>query len=162
MSHNKKKGSIGKRLLSFFNSKILTIMLKKLINQILMGNTQIAGMRTIIVNIIGLILALWEFATQGNGLFEFLCSLADKFTVLQVFCHISETQFYVSALVVITSLNNVLRWLSVTPVGVNPKDAPARLSFGSIYISPLKEKIIGGAVIASIVAIIAVIVNSVV
>jgi hypothetical protein len=157
-SHNKKKGSIGKRLLSFFYSKTLTIMLKNLINKILLGNTQIAGMRTIILNTITLLLAVWDFAIKDGGLFNFLCGIADNFTALAFFCTISESQFYISALVVITALNNVLRWLSDGPVGAS---GPARLRVGGYEISNTRARIIGGSVGVSIVSIIGMVISGV-
>jgi len=160
-SHNKKKGSIGKRLLSFFNSQILTIMIKQLINKILLGNTQIAGMRTIILNTIVLLLAVWEFAIKDGGLFALLCSLGETVSWLSFFCDVSSTAFYTSALVVVTALNNVLRWLSDTPVGVNPKSIPARLQFGDIEVSDSRAVIIAGAVGVSIISIIGLVLSGI-
>ncbi len=156
MSHNKKKGSIGKRLLSFFNSQILTIMLKQLINKILLGNTQIAGMRTIILNTIILLLGIWDFSIKDGGLFPFLCDAGNSWQALSFFCNISETAFYSSALVVVTALNNVLRWLSTGPVG--QKGGPANLTVKWNAISPTREIIIGAVVWLSIAAIIGAIV----
>ena len=57
-------------------------MIKNLINKLLLGNTQLAGMRTIIVNTIVLIIALWEFATKDGGLFAFLCQVSENITWL--------------------------------------------------------------------------------
>jgi len=105
-------------------------MIKNLINKLLLGNTQLAGMRTIIVNTIVLIIALWEFATKDGGLFAFLCSVSENITWLHWFCDISATAFYTSALVFISALNNVLRWLSETPVGISTNDMPARMIIG--------------------------------
>jgi hypothetical protein len=143
-SHNKKKGSIGKRLLSFFHIQIVTIMLKKLINKILLGNTQIAGMRTIILNTIILLIGIWDFAIKDGGLFQFLCGVGETFPVMSFFCNISETAFYSSALVVVTALNNVLRWLSDTPVG--SAGGPARLTVGSYSVTPGRKAFISIAV----------------
>jgi len=159
-SHNKKKGGIGKRLLPFFKSQILTIMIKNLINKILLGNTQIAGMRTIILNTIVLLLAIWEFAIKDGGLFAFLCSIGDTVQWFSFFCDISSTAFYTSALVFVSALNNVLRWLSDTPVGVNPKNAPARLTF-HYEIPNTSAVIIAGAVGVSIVSIIGLVLSGI-
>jgi hypothetical protein len=159
MFQNKRKGSIGKRLLSFFNSTILTIMIKNLINKILLGNTQIAGMRTIILNTVMLLLGIWDFMVKDGGLFEFLCQTGETVKAFAFFCTISESQFYVSALVVITALNNVLRWLSDGPVG--SKGGPARLSVGGYQLSDTRLYIISGSIFLSIGAIIACIVSAI-
>lgn len=87
-------------------------------------------MRTIIVNTIVLIIALWEFATKDGGLFAFLCQVSENITWLHWFCAVSATAFYTSALVFISALNNVLRWLSETPAGISANDMPARMIIG--------------------------------
>lgn len=133
-------------------------MIKNLINKILLGNTQLSGMRTIILNTIVLILACWEFAVKDGGLFSFLCGIAESIEAFKWFCSVSETAFYASALVFISALNNVLRWLSDGPVGVNMNNAPARLTIGSVTISDGRAAIIAASVGASITAIIMVIV----
>ena len=134
-------------------------MIKNLINKILLGNTQIAGMRTIILNTVTLLLGLWDFAIKDGGLFQFLCGVADNFQFLAFFCTISETQFYISALVAITALNNILRWLSDGPVG---SPVPARLTVGGYQISDTRAAIIGGAVLLSIAAIVGLIIAGIV
>ena len=135
-------------------------MIKNLINKILLGNTQIAGMRTIILNTVTLLLGVWDFAIKDGGLFQFLCGVAENFKVLAFFCTISETQFYISALVVITALNNILRWLSDGPVGSTA--GPARLSVAGYEISNTRAVIIGGAVIISIASIVGLIIAGIV
>jgi hypothetical protein len=94
-----------------------------ILNKILLGDTKLAGLRTIIVNTLMLIIAAWTFFSKDGGLFEFLCSTSDTVSFMSVFCGIGETQFYATALIVITALNNVLRWLTVAPVGVNTTPA---------------------------------------
>ena len=136
-------------------------MIKNLINKILLGNTQIAGMRTIILNTIVLLLAIWEFAIKDGGLFAFLCSIGDTVQWFSFFCDLSSTAFYTSALVFVSALNNVLRWLSDTPVGVNPKNVPARLQIGSVEISDTSAVIIAGAVGVSIVSIIGLVLSGI-
>ena len=134
-------------------------MIKNLINKILLGNTQIAGMRTIILNTIVLLLAIWEFAIKDGGLFAFLCSIGDTVQWFSFFCDISSTAFYTSALVFVSALNNVLRWLSDAPVGA--KVGPARLSIGLYEVSNTRAAIIAGAVGVSIVSIIGLVLSGV-
>ena len=133
-------------------------MLKKLINKILLGNTQIAGLRTIIVNTLVLILALWEFATKDGGLFAFLCDVSGSVSWLQWFCNVSASEFYTSALVFIAAINNVLRWLSDTPVGVSAVDMPARLTVRIPEANPVTAIFIGLVVSISISAILIVLI----
>lgn len=134
-------------------------MLKNLINKILLGNTQIAGMRTIILNTVTLLLGIWDFAIKDGGLFSFLCGVAENFKALAFFCTISETQFYVSALVVVTALNNILRWLSDGPVGA--KAGPARLTMGGYHISDTRAAIIAGSIGVSIISIIGLVLSGI-
>ncbi len=92
------------------------------INSLLLGNTKLSGLRTILLNSIALIIAVWEFASKDGGLFTMLC---DSFTVM---CNVSETQFYTVAIAIVLALNNVLRWLTVTPVGVEASPAQLEIS----------------------------------
>jgi hypothetical protein len=133
-------------------------MIKNLINKLLLGNTQLAGMRTIIVNTIVLIIALWEFATKDGGLFAFLCQVSENITWLHWFCAVSATAFYTSALVFISALNNVLRWLSETPVGVHPGDMPAGYMFRVPDANNTMAIVIGTVVSLSIAAILIVLI----
>lgn len=97
--------------------------LANIFNTILLGNTKLSGLRTIIVNTILMVIALWDFLAKDGGLFEMLCD-----TGVNLFCTISETQFYMVALVVNTALNNILRWLTVTPAGVEASPAELRIA----------------------------------
>lgn len=107
--------------------------LNKIINVIfLFAGNYIKGYRTIILNVITMILASWEFLSKGNGLFEFFCNLGETFESLSFFCDLTQTQFYTIAAMVVGACNVILRYLTVAPVGVST--TPAQVSVG--YSSP--------------------------
>lgn len=134
-------------------------MLQKLLNQLFLGNTKLAGMRTIIVNTIGMLLVLWQFLSKDGGLFTFLCQSATWISQLVVFCNITETTFYVTILGIVAAMNNILRFITVTPVG--EKASPAQLSVG--YRNPTTGyKIAAGIAVASVAGIIAIIIKAIV
>ena len=91
-----------------------------------LGN-KIKGFRTIIVNALTLLIGLWEFATNGNGLFEFLCRIGETWQPLAFFCNITEGAFYAVMLTIVAALNNILRLVTGAPVGVSTD--PAELTY---------------------------------
>lgn len=125
----------------------------KILNWILLGNTQLSGLRTIILNTIAMIIAIWEFLDNEGGLFDMLC------TSFQIMCNIGQTTFYAGVVAVLFALNNILRWLTVAPVGI--KTTPAQLVIA--HEAPNGEqKFATVIVVASVAAILAVIAIAVV
>jgi|GEM_PF-4837297 len=127
-------------------------MIQELINRLLLGNTKLSGIRTILVNTIVLILAVWEFASKDGGIFSMLCES------FQILCDISTSQFYVGVLVVISALNNVLRWVTVAPVGLTA--SPAQMNAGFFRAPTWAQVAISYIAILSLCVIVVVIINA--
>lgn len=128
----------------------LTKILETLVNVVFMffGN-KLKGYRTILLNAITLLLALWEYIT-GSGLFSFLCTVAEKIHVLNFFCAIEASQFYVWILAVVAALNMILRKLTDTPVGYT---APAA-AYSFYKPTPIVVRVTLWATLASVVYLI--------
>jgi hypothetical protein len=94
---------------------------------------KIKGFRTIIINTITVLIGAWEFLTGGNGLFEFLCRIAQNVPVLSWICGLAEGAFYAVGLVVIGALNNILRLLTANAIGeaTKPADLVINLDYAS-------------------------------
>lgn len=100
----------------------LVKILEAIVNVVfLFFGKKIKGYRTILVNAITIILAVWEHVT-GDGLFNFLCTLGETIHWFNIFCTIEATQFYVWLMGIVGVLNMILRKLSDTPAGIS---APA-------------------------------------
>lgn len=110
-------------------------------------NKYLKGSKTVVVNTAMLVLALWEMLSGGQ-LFEMLCEFSDTLGFLAFTCDIENSKVWTAIIGIMAALNNVLRQITNTPVGVS--NAPAELSIGG-YEPPIGHVVIGIASVASLV-----------